>query len=50
MKFLEKILSSAIYVIVISMFVYMFATGMAITHIGAFHDCPLCTYAEDTVH
>jgi hypothetical protein len=49
MKYLENFLSSAIYVIVIGMFVYMFATGVAITHFSGIHDCPICAFAEDTV-
>ena len=49
MKYLEKFLSTAIYVITVSMFVYMLATGLAITHIGGIHECPICVYAEDTI-
>jgi hypothetical protein len=49
MKYLEKFLSATIYVITVSMFVYMFATGLAITHIGDIHECPICANAEDTI-
>jgi hypothetical protein len=49
MKFLERFLSTTIYVITISMFVYMFATGLAITHLGGIHECPLCVHAEDII-
>ena len=49
MKYLEKFLSTAIYVITVSMFVYMLATGLAITHIGDIYECPICVYAEDTI-
>ena len=49
MKCLEKFLNATIYVIMVSMFVYMFATGLAIAHFGGIHECPKCTYAEDTI-
>ncbi len=49
MKYLEKFLGTAIYVIMVSMFVYMFATGLAIAHLGDMHQCPICSYAEDTI-
>ena len=49
MKYLEKFLSTAIYVIMVSMFVYIFTTGLAIAHFGDIHECPICAYAEDTI-
>ena len=49
MKYLEKFLSMAIYVITVSMFVYMFVTGLAIAHFGGINECPICTHAEDTI-
>ena len=49
MKYLDKFLSTAIYVITVSMFVYMFATGLAIAHFGDIHECPICAFAEDTI-
>ena len=49
MKYLDKFLSTAIYVITVSMFIYMFVTGAAIAHFGGIYECPMCAHAEDTI-
>lgn len=46
-NFGEKIISSGMYVIVISMFVYLVASGMAIVSHGDYmHECPNCVTAQ----
>ena len=49
MKYLDKFFSGTIYAIMVSMFAYLLATGLAITHFGAFYDCPNCSHAEEAM-
>ena len=45
MKFGENLLSVGLHIIVISMFVYAFATAIAITH-PDYYECPICAFAK----
>jgi hypothetical protein len=42
----EKSLSVGLYVLVISMFVYMAASGVAIAYSDYGHECPDCAIAK----
>ncbi len=50
MKFGESVFSMALLVIIVSMYVYAFATGIAITHSDYGDECPICALAKDAAN
>ena len=47
MKFGENVFSMTLLIIIVSMYVYAFATGIAITHSDYGDNCPICALAKD---
>ena len=50
MQFAEKIPKVAFYIIVGCLYVYAFATGIAITHSDYVDECPTCALAKNATN
>ncbi len=47
MKFGENVFSMTLLIIIVSMYAYVFATGIAITYSDYGEECPICVLAKD---